>query len=157
MIRFRDAAGLKPVGKVRIRTPAGLVEIGAIRSRDAAGLKTYLTAAGQGALAATVQPMSAYGGRLSSTATDVPTEQVTVTATGGREPYAYAWAKLTGDASWSCDNPGLATTRFRRSGVEPGLTYTSTWRCTVTDGANATTTVDVPATAENLGDPRGNP
>lgn len=64
---------------------------------------------------------------------------------GGIGPYTYLWVQLTGSAA-TINSPTSATTTFTDHFVDPGVTETKTYRCTVTDGlaqtANATVTVN---------------
>jgi hypothetical protein len=71
------------------------------------------------------------------------TDSVTVTATGGTAPYTYAWARIAGSTLIAATSTTAATTTFTGTTLVSGTTYDSTFRCTVTDAAAATKTVDV--------------
>lgn len=70
------------------------------------------------------------------------TATVTVTATGGTGPYTYSWARVSGDSAITATQPSLASTEFTAT-VAKNSDRTATWRCTVTDSAAATRTVDI--------------
>ena len=72
------------------------------------------------------------------------TGEVTATPTGGRAPFTYAWARVSGDTSISATAPSSAVTRFSRF-VPDTNTYSGVWRVTVTDadGTTATDTVSI--------------
>lgn len=94
-------------------------------------------------LSATRSPTSVYG---SGTGTNITiyTASTTVTPSGGTAPYTYSWAKFgTIDASFDATSPTAATTTFHRHGAGGDTTYSQDWRCTVTDAASNTVTVDV--------------
>ena len=69
------------------------------------------------------------------------TNSVTITASGGVAGYTYAWTRISGSA-FSISNASAATVTWSYSVAAPNDT-TETWRCTVTDSALSTTTVDV--------------
>lgn len=95
------------------------------------------------ALGATASPTS-----ISKTdpAASITTASTTVTAFGGTTPYTYAWTRNSGSTSISANSASAATTTFTGTSLVSGSTYTAVFRCTVTDNAAATTTVDVPVT-----------
>lgn len=76
----------------------------------------------------------------------ITTDSTTVTAFGGSTPYTYAWTRNSGSTDIAVDSASAATTTFTGTSLVSGTTYTATFRCTVTDNAAATTTVDVPVT-----------
>jgi hypothetical protein len=63
---------------------------------------------------------------------------ITVTVSGGTAPYSYAWQKVSGHASTFAvePTPGSATW-YCPFMVSPG-TYSSQWKCVVTDSASHT-------------------
>lgn len=71
------------------------------------------------------------------------TPTTTVTPVNGTAPYTYAWTRVSGDASTSANSATSAATTFSRSSMSVGVSYNSTWRCTVTDNVAATATCDV--------------
>lgn len=73
------------------------------------------------------------------------TGAVTVTPSGGTPGYSYSWARLSGDATISISSSTVANPTWSASGTAPA-TKAATWRCTVTDAAAATVTVDVTVT-----------
>lgn len=64
-------------------------------------------------------------------------------ATGGVPAYTYAWTRVSGDASFTCNSPTSASTTFSRSGMVDGTTYVTNWKCTVTDSTAATAIANV--------------
>lgn len=77
------------------------------------------------------------------------TDIVTMTASGGKAPYSYAWAQVGGSASsgpYAASAPTSNATAFvdANSQVCDGDAVTDeTWRCTVTDDDGKTATNDV--------------
>lgn len=82
--------------------------------------------------------------------TQVDTNTVTVTPSGGLPPYTYSWARLSGTGS--AFSPTSAATFFRDA-VANFAFSSGTFRCTVSDSQSppATATVDAFATFENAG------
>lgn len=79
-------------------------------------------------------------GTANSTAT-------TITPSGGTAPYTYAWSLVsyTAGVAPTPSAPSAATTLFIQTGIGPGDYYVAVFRCTVTDAALNTTTVDINA------------
>lgn len=77
------------------------------------------------------------------------TNSVTVTASGGKAPYTYAWARVGAAADsgpYQAAAPTAATTTFSdvdSSVCDADINTDETWRCTVTDDNSQTATVDV--------------
>jgi|SRR5882672_4159087 len=96
------------------------------------------------ALTASVLPGSATGSDddLDGHAT---TNSVTVTPAGGIPPYTYAWTFAAGGTNIGANSPTSATTTWHdiTANLTAGEVRTGTARCTVTDNASATYTVDV--------------
>ena len=91
---------------------------------------------------------SIVGGIGDGTSTQtVTSDPVTVTASGGTSPYTYSWVRQSG-STMSATAATSATTSFSRSLAVNG-TASAVWRCTVTDAASATATVDVTADLSN--------
>lgn len=90
-------------------------------------------------LRATISPGSL--GKTGTTAS-LTTPSTTVTPAGGTPGYTYAWAYLSGDASITISSSTSATPTFTRAGMAFDDAFSGTWRCTVTDAASGTTTVD---------------
>jgi hypothetical protein len=84
--------------------------------------------------------ISATLGANPRTAITPPTE---VTASGGTGPYTYAWTWLSGGTGITIDFPTFNDTTFTATNNLDGTILTGTARCTVTDDASATATVDV--------------
>ncbi len=94
-------------------------------------------------LLATVNPSSV---SKTDPAASITTAGVTVTATGGTSPYTYAWTRQSGSTNIAADSASAATTTFTGTSLVSGTTYNAVFRCTVTDNAAATATVDVSVT-----------
>ena len=82
---------------------------------------------------------------LSKTGTtaSLTTASTTITPTGGSTPYTYAWTRISGSTLIAADSASAATTTFTGTTLASGTTYSAVFRCTVTDNAAATKTVDV--------------
>lgn len=106
-------------------------------SGAASGVSTTLTA-------------SASTGSLSSSSTSSSqtTGTVTITPAGGSSPYTYAWTWLTGGAGITITSASSASTTFSAATLGNPETRTGVARCTVTDSAAASRTVDVSVSIE---------
>lgn len=158
MIYSRTSSGLKPSGNIRVRTASGLSAAANIRLRDATGLKVVWSATGPGspgggAYAVTALPLTAGGYRARSGPTSVSTEAVTVTVSGGLEPYSYAWSLVSsGGGTWTIESPTSPSSRFTRAAVDVDTTWSATFKCTVTDARGFTAySPNVEATVGNYG------
>lgn len=94
----------------------------------------------------TASPSSVF---KTGTTTSLTTSSVTASASGGTAPYTYAWTKLSG-GSITANSASSATTTFTASGLGLGENRTATFRCTVTDAASQTGTVDVTVEIERM-------
>lgn len=121
---------------VLLRSPAGIASPTEPPTVGAAGAARNLF----GTLSASVSPSSIT--KTDTTATIV-TSSATVTPTGGTSPYTYSWARIAGSTAIAATSATAATTTFTGTGLVSGTTYDATFRCTVTDSAAATKTVDV--------------
>lgn len=109
-----------------------------VPSTDGVPAKAASVAAG---LSGSVNPSSIqhdYSGSSSATS-----ESVTVTATGGTPGYTYAWTRVSGSSDISADSASAATTTFSVTSLADGGTKSALMRCTITDSAAATYTLDV--------------
>jgi hypothetical protein len=62
---------------------------------------------------------------------------VVVTASGGAGGYTYLWERVSGDTVAVATAPTSASTKWSRTMPNMTVTYTSTWRCKVTDSSSA--------------------
>ena len=98
-------------------------------------------------LSASASPTTAAGMGTGVDTQTVRSNYVTITPTGGTAPYSYALARLSGD---TLTTNGAGTNYFRFTSVlAEGASLASVYRCTVTDNAAATVTVDVSVTLDN--------
>jgi hypothetical protein len=75
-------------------------------------------------------------------ATYVTSYEVGITATGGTAPYTYAWTYVSGSTAISCLAPSASSTAFAAT-IYRGSSRGAVWRCTITDSAAASVTVDI--------------
>lgn len=117
---------------------------------DAAAAQATANAASQAAIdtadaalafSASVNPFSVIGTILGTGA--VTTDSATVTPSGGTGPYTYAWAYVSGYASFTTNSPTSATTTWTGSITLPGQDRSAVYRCTVTDSLAATASVTI--------------
>lgn len=79
----------------------------------------------------------------------VVTPSVTAIVEGAIGAVTYSWAKIAGAGSWTITQPSQATTAFSVACARATAMQTATFRCTATDSAGQTGTVDVVATCVN--------
>lgn len=79
---------------------------------------------------------------MTPTTRALTTNTVVITAVGGAPGYTYSWARVSGDATITCNSPSAASTTFSAT-VTVATTKTAVWRCTVTDAVANVTTLDV--------------
>lgn len=84
----------------------------------------------------------------SGTGASQTTGSVTVTPTGGSTPYTYAWTWASGGSGITITSAAAASTTFSATGLGDPETRTGTARCTITDNAAATKTLDVAVSIE---------
>lgn len=101
-----------------------------------------------GAIGGMGAPLSAVGdkafvsGFQSGGSGAIGTDTITVTARGGAGGYTYSWARVSGDV-FSIGSSTAAATDFAADPGPPPSTKSAVYRCTVTDAATDTVTVDV--------------
>ena len=113
--------------------------------RDLTEAKAYIAGAWE-TIATFIPPLSASIGGIGASAIIsggglATTNSVTATPTGGRAPYSYSWALLTGTGV-TATAPTSATTAFRRT-MLPEDEDNGSWRVTITDDLGTTATADV--------------
>jgi chitodextrinase len=65
---------------------------------------------------------------------------IVVTASGGSgSGYTYAWQRVSGDSTTTAIAPSSSATKWSRTMPNSNVTYTSVWRCQVTDSTGAST------------------
>lgn len=100
-----------------------------------------LTLGGGGLLSATASPSAAIGAVTNSSLfTNVTSNSVTVTPTGGTGPYTYFWVKTSGNSAPVPSSYTAASVTFSAN-VARDNEYTSTYKCVVTDSLLAVTEV----------------
>jgi hypothetical protein len=132
-LRFLDETDtLRTITRVRLRDANNVLRV----VYDTTGSSTFSASSDH----VTVNGFSAGTGTV-TTAVD------TITPSGGTAPYTYAWAVVSYEAGVSptATAPAAAATAFTQTGVAPGEILLAVFRCTVTDSAANTTTVDVNA------------
>lgn len=139
---LRTASGLVACTPY-IRTASGLVECDRLTLFGVSGPID----AGSGAILTVVaSPEFVYGTVDSGASTTAVTNAATVSVTGGKPPYTYAW---DGDATLAIDAPTSATTTFSAA-VGPSESSAGAYSCTVTDAAGHTTESNaISASVEN--------
>lgn len=73
-----------------------------------------------------------------------------ITASGGTAPYTYSWSRASGNATISANSPSSASTSFGGTCEVDVAAITAVMRCTVTDAASASVTVDVNVSLQYL-------
>jgi hypothetical protein len=99
-------------------------------------------------LTAAVNPSVVTGAISRPGIATIPTNEATVTAAGGTEPYTYLWTAAEG--AMTAVSPTAATTRFTGQ-AEGGDSASDTFTCTVTDAKAQTATATVQASVYNYG------
>jgi hypothetical protein len=123
-----------------VRVRSGLLYSSVVPASDGLPAKSAVV---DSTLSASALPTSA-SGTDSDLDGDATTNSVTVTPVGGAPGYTYAWTWTSGGTGIDIDSSSSATTTFSEStSLSAGETRSGIARCTVTDGAAATYTVDV--------------
>ena len=119
------------------------VDVAAVKRWDGSAWVDTGWAAG-GTLAAIVSPATVQTDTVAieDLAATIISEVATVTASGGTSPYTYAWTQVSGSSAVACDSPSASSTTFSTT-IYKGTSRSAVYRCTVTDAAMDTTTVDV--------------
>jgi hypothetical protein len=93
-------------------------------------------------MTASASPETVFGGTLGTGV--ATTDSTTVTPSGGTAPYSYVWTLLTYDNATppAANSPAAATSTFTQTGIGIGQSYSSTWKCTVTDSSPSPYTAD---------------
>lgn len=136
-------AYLKGAGYVSVSdTAPNVPSSGSMKIRDFLG-----AAKASAPLSAYASPASVSGSGDGSGPQTVNSDTVTIVASGGTAPYSYAWAlqsgtTMTGHAS--------GATNYWSKNVLVDQVVTATYRCTVTDSASGSVTVDVAVTLDNF-------
>lgn len=145
MAEFRTASGLASATPF-LRTASGLVKATARFFGESGPVD------GGGGEApdvtATASPQSVYGtGRFPT----ITTASTTVSVSGGKAPFAFAWTLVEALGTWDATSPTSATTAFRCTSANEDDIQDATFRCTVTDANGKTATADVTAQAYRYG------
>jgi hypothetical protein len=121
---------------VRTKMPAGGVSTTEPPAAGVAGSSNTVS----GTLAASAAPSAI---SKTDSGSSITTASTTVTATGGTAPYTYSWVRTSGSTLITANSASAATTTFTGTPLVNNTTYDAVFRCTVTDNAAATKTVDV--------------
>lgn len=155
---------------IRVQTPDGpknflLRGIQSTRGKCAVSKVSVLTPDGDkvvwdlslsgGGFQLTAFPQRVQGAGASNYPIAVTTILTEITPEGESGSINYQWEKLSGDDLWEIERVNASFTRFTASSVNAETVQTATFRCTATDAVGREATVDVDATAQNYGDPRG--
>lgn len=151
MIGIQDASGLSGISRVAIQDAAGSADIARISMRDAGGDFVLFDSATAGTLDVAISPSPVVGSDGQSGDAIIETGPATAVASGGTEPYSYAWDDPLGSSDWAIETPLSATTSFTALSVSAGASATNDFRCTVTDARGRTGTATVQARAFNYG------
>ena len=111
---------------------------GATATVDVAVTITRTTTPGVLDGSASPSPLSAATG-----ASSITTSSIGITASGGVAPYTYAWTWVSGGAGITIDSPAAVATTLSAASLALPETRTGTIRCTITDSATTTKTVDI--------------
>jgi hypothetical protein len=132
-------------------TNIGSVNSGVAQARaDAAAAQATANSASQSAadvadsalaFSASVNPFYVIGTIFGTGA--VTTDAATVSVSGGTGPYTYAWAYVSGYASFTTNSPTSATTTWTGTITLPGQDRSAVYRCTVTDSLAATASITI--------------
>lgn len=145
-LRIQDAGSLRTITRGKVMVAGVLRELREIKVQDGGVLRTVATFADP--LTASASPASVSGTQSSSEPITVNTDFTTATPTGGRSPFTYSWAQVSGVAATAV-SPASATTNFTYS-TPPG-TSVATFRVTITDAVGQSAPTEVTATFNNLG------
>lgn len=146
MTDVRVGGAWKPVDSAEVRLGGQWKRILSVSARVGGVWKQIASYAP--AMSASVSPAAAAG--LISGLGDCTTNSVTVTPSGGLAPFTYAWAKVSGEGA--VDRPSSATTAFTDN-LALNESTSGAFRCTVTDSAAQTATVDVAANFASFFEP----
>lgn len=130
--------GIIQIGGQQRRITRGLANIGGL-------LKTIVSFVPP--MSVSVPPFMYVSGSSNATIR-IDTDVVTATVTGGKSPFTYSWALISGFGI-SISNPTLASTSFSAV-VGPGDTRVGTVRVTATDSLGTSRTSDIGVTIQNF-------
>jgi len=152
MSAVRDISALRTIKGISIRDAGNVLRsIKTGFARDAGNVSRQVFTAFGGGAGLKASPISVSGFGNSRGSIAISTGACSVSATSGVPPYTYLWSKVSGDASWNATNPTGVSSAFRRGNVAPSDSFTSTWKCTVTDSSGSTADTNVvTANVENL-------
>lgn len=123
-----------------------------VRSRKAGQVSAWVPSSGgiSGAALGTSATLSAYATPTIASSTgsgaSQTTNSVTVNPSGGTPGYSYLWTWQAGGSGITITSSTSASTTFSATGLTEPSTRTGTARCTITDAALNTFTVDVSVT-----------
>lgn len=138
-MRVRTSGAWKEVSGGRVRVAGAWKNLARIRAYVGGAWKDVATFT-QPFTALTVAPASI--SRLGEVGTTVTTQAAVATPTGGRAPFNYSWARLSGDTGFTITSASSASTTFQRF-VAAETTYSAVFRCTCTDADSVVRADDV--------------
>jgi hypothetical protein len=105
-----------------------------------------------GPLTINVSPLVAYGSRASASAVTVPSENITLTITGGTGSYTITWEIVSAPSgTWTITAPSSLTTKYQRAAIAAGASYVGTLRAKVFDGVTTIYSATVEVDLNNTG------
>lgn len=140
-----DGAAFQNIAAIKRWDGAAWVDLTVLKRWDGAAWVDIGLPGGGGGLSATVSPATVSKVHVAASPAAVTlttTAPAVVTASGGNDPYTYAWTYVSGDSAIYPVSPTSNSSYFRGI-VYQYSTVSAVWRCTVTDDDDATTTVDV--------------
>jgi hypothetical protein len=144
--KIRDSGTLRTITAMTVRDGGINRSIRTVKVQHGGSLRTVAEFVSD--LSASASPTTVTGTGNGSNDQTITTNQTTAAPIGGRGPFTYSWAFVSGDTA-SILNPAMATTAFR-STLGPNTGRSAVFRVTITDDTGQSDTADVTATFNNL-------
>ena len=113
--------------------PSGFYGLGGAPASGPMAFSDFNGRSATSPLSASASPTSHSKGTAFASATT--NSASTVTPSGGTAPYTYLWGRVSGSFDIDIDSSTTAATTFSASGLVPGDSRTTVFRCTVTDSS----------------------